>query len=46
MMFVRYPEHSTGYVMYGEHPNGPMTKVDSCNVNFLEDDFPSVDEIK
>ena len=32
--------------MYGEHPNGGMTKVDSCNVNFLKDELPNVGEIK
>lgn len=46
MVFIRYPDHSKGYVMYGEHPNGGMTEVDSRNVNFLEDEFPSIGEIK
>jgi len=22
MVFIRYPEHFKGYVMYGEYPNG------------------------
>ena len=46
MVFIRYHEHSKGYVKFGEHPNGGMTEVDSRNVDFLEDKFPSVGEIK
>ena len=44
MAFIRYPQHSKGCVMYGEHPNGGF--VDSHNVNFLKDEFPSVGQIK
>jgi len=32
--------------MYGEHPNGGMIEIESCNVDFLEDEFPSIGEIK
>ena len=32
--------------MYREHPNGGMTEIESRNVDFLEDEFPSVGEIK
>jgi len=46
MVFIRYSEHSKGYVMYGEHPDGGMKKVDSRNVDFLEDEFPSIGEVK
>ena len=46
MVFLWYPEHSKGYVMYGEHANGDMTEVDSHNVEFLKDEFPSIGEIK
>ena len=46
MVFIWYPKHSKGYVMYGEHPNGGVTEVDSHNVEFLEDEFPSIGEIK
>ena len=46
MVVIRYPEHSKGYVMYSEHPNDRMTEVDSRNVEFLEDEFPSIGEIK
>jgi len=27
MVFIRYPKHSKEYAMFGEHPNGGMTKV-------------------
>jgi len=45
MVFIRYPEHSKRYVMFGEHQNGRMTEIDSSNVVFFEDEFPSVGEI-
>jgi len=32
--------------MYEEHPNGDMTEIESHNVDFLEDEFPSISEIK
>jgi len=32
--------------MFGEHPKRGMTEVDSHNVNFVKDEFPSVGEIK
>ena len=32
--------------MYGEHPNGGMTEIDSHNVDFLEDEFPTIGEVK
>ena len=32
--------------MYGEHPTGGMKEVDSRNVDFLEDEFPSISEVK
>ena len=32
--------------MYREHPNGGMTEIESRNVDFLEDEFPSIGEIK
>jgi len=46
LVSIRYPEHSKEYVMYGEHPNGGITKVDSRNVKFLHDKFSSIGEIK
>jgi len=32
--------------MYGEHPNGGMTEIESRNVDFLEDEFLSIGETK
>jgi len=46
MAFIRYSERSKRYVMFEEHPNGGMTEIDSCNVEFLWDEFPSIGEIK
>jgi hypothetical protein len=28
--------------MYGEHPNGGMTEIESHDINFIETDFPSI----
>lgn len=39
-VFIRYLEHSKGYMMYGEHTSGGLTEIESRNVDFLEDDFP------
>jgi len=46
MVFIPYSEHSKGYVMFGEHPNGGMKEVNFRNVDFLEDEFPSIGEVK
>ena len=45
-IFIRYSESSKGYVMYGEHSNGGMTEIESRDVNFIEDDNPSISEAK
>ena len=45
-IFIRYSESSKGYVMYGEHSDGGMTEIESRDVNFIEDDFPSISEAK
>lgn len=42
----RYCEHSKGYVMFNEHSDRGVTKIKSRNVNFLEEDFPSIGEVK
>jgi len=46
MVFIRYHQHSKDYVIYGEHPNDNMMKIESCDVNFLENEFLSICEIK
>ena len=38
--------YSKGYVTYWEHPNDGMTEIDFCNVNLLEDECPTIGEIK
>ncbi|GAV73344.1 hypothetical protein CFOL_v3_16830, partial [Cephalotus follicularis] len=44
-IFIRYSDSSKGYVMYGEHPDGGgMTEVESHDVIFLEDEYPSLGE--
>ena len=45
-MFIRYCEHSKGYIMYGVHHDGVFAEDESRDVDFLEDDFPSIGEIK
>lgn len=45
-LFIRYCEYSKGYVMYGEHHVGGLANVESCDVDLVEDDFPSIGEIK
>ena len=45
-IFIRYSESSKGYVMYGEHSDGGMIEIESFDVNFIEDDFPSISEAK
>jgi len=46
MVFIRYPAYAKGYVMYEEHPNGGIIEIESLNVDLLEDEFPSIGEIK
>uniref|UniRef100_A0A2N9ER04 Integrase catalytic domain-containing protein n=1 Tax=Fagus sylvatica TaxID=28930 RepID=A0A2N9ER04_FAGSY len=43
-IFIRYSDSSKGYVMYGEHPNGGMTEIESRDIDFIETDFPSIGE--
>ena len=45
-ILIRYLEHSKGCVKYGENPNSGTVKVDSRNVDFLEDKFLTISEIK
>ena len=45
-IFIRYSESSKWYVMYGEHSDGGMIEIEPRDVNFIEDDFPSISEAK
>lgn len=40
-IFIRYSEHSKGYVFVYEQPDGGLTEVESWDVDFIEDNFPS-----
>ena len=44
-IFIRYNEHSKGYVFIGEHEDGRVTELESRDATFLEDDFPCMGEI-
>ncbi|KAL0401660.1 UNVERIFIED_CONTAM: hypothetical protein Slati_4195900 [Sesamum latifolium] len=46
LIFIRYCEHSEGYVMYGEHPDRGMIEVESRDIDFFEEDFSSISEVK
>ncbi|KAL0298186.1 UNVERIFIED_CONTAM: Copia protein [Sesamum angustifolium] len=46
LIFIRYREHSKDYVMYGEYPNKRMTEIESRDIDFLEENFPSISEVK
>ena len=34
--------HNLKDMMYGEHPNGGMTEIDPCNIDFPKDEFQSL----
>ena len=44
-IFIRCNEHSKVYVFIGEHVDRIVTKLESRDVTFLEDDFPRMGEI-
>jgi hypothetical protein len=44
-IFIRYSEHSKGYVLIGEQPNRSVTEVESRDVDFIENEFPSRSEV-
>jgi len=47
MVIIPYSKkNSKGYVMYGEHPYSDMMKANFGNVDFLEDEFSSLGEVK
>ena len=43
--FIRYPEGSKDYMVFGEHPDRGNTEVDSGDVDFIENDFPSIGDV-
>ena len=44
-IFIRYSESSKGYIFLGEDINRSVTKIESQDVVFLEEDFPGRGEI-
>ena len=44
-IFIRYSEHSKGYVFIGEQSSGSVTEFESRDVIFLENEFPKKGEI-
>ena len=44
-IFIRYLQHPKGYVFIGEHDSGNLTKFESQDVTFLENDFPQQSDI-
>ena len=44
-IYIRYSEHSKGYVLIGQQNDGIVPENKSGNVNFLEEDFLSRDEV-
>ncbi|KAL1209598.1 Retrovirus-related Pol polyprotein from transposon TNT 1-94 [Cardamine amara subsp. amara] len=44
-IFIRYSEHSKGYVLIVEQTDGSVTEIESRDVTFLENDFPKRGEI-
>ena len=44
-IFIRYPEHSKRYVFIGKQADGSISKLESRDVTFLENDFPQRGDI-
>ena len=44
-IFIRYNEHSKGYVFIGEHEYETILELESWDVTFLKDNFPCMVEI-
>ena len=45
-IFIRYSEHSKGYVLIGEQPDGSVTELESRDVDFIESEFPNIGEVE
>ena len=44
-IFVRYPEVSKRYIFTGEHENGTVTKFESRDIVFIENEFPKLGDV-
>ena len=45
-IFIRYSEHSKGYVLIGEQPDGSVTELKSRDVDFIKSEFSNIGEVK
>jgi len=45
-IFIRYSEHSKGFVFIGEKANGRVTEIESHDIVFLEKVFPKTGEVE
>ena len=45
-IFIRYSEHSKGYVLIGEQLDGSVTELESRDVDFIESEFPNIGEVE
>ena len=45
-IFIRYSKCSKGYVLIGEQPDGSVTELESRDVDFIESEFPNIDEVE
>ena len=45
-IFIRYYEHSKGYVLIGEQLDGSVTELESRDVDFIESEFPNIGEVE
>ena len=44
-IFIWYWEHSKGYVLIGEQPDGRVTETESQDVDFIENEYPTKGEV-
>ena len=45
-IFIRYSEHSKGYVLISEQLDGSVTELESRDVVFIESEFPNIGEVE
>ena len=44
-IFIRYLEHSKGYVFIGENESGSVTEFESRDITFLKNEFPKRSDV-
>ena len=45
IFFIRYHEHSKGYILIGERYDGTITELEPRDVIFLENEFSSITDV-